>query len=71
MSQRALTLAGYAAIASGAVVYQSVTWVRHSLTLGRFVRWLIWGRARRVLFLLGWAWLGWHLFARGNATFPG
>jgi Family of unknown function (DUF6186) len=23
----------------------------------------------RVLLLLGWAWLGWHLFVRGSASF--
>ena len=69
MSPRAATLAGYALIASGSVVYQGVTWVRHSLTLGQLMRWLMRWRAGRVLFLLGWAWLGWHLFARGDATF--
>jgi len=69
VSSRGVTFAGYAVIATALVVWQVASVVRHSLTLAQLVRWLTRGLLGRVLFLLGWAWLGWHLFSRGNAKF--
>jgi hypothetical protein len=69
MTSRAVDLAGYALIALAALAWQATCARRHSLTLGKFVSWLTRNRAARTILLLGWAWLGWHLFVRGTATF--
>jgi Family of unknown function (DUF6186) len=69
MSARDATFAVYAVIGVALVALQAVTWRRGSLTLGQLTSHLMRRRSVRLVFLLGWAWLGWHLFARGSATF--
>ncbi len=69
MSARDATFAAYALIGVALVTLQVVTWRRGSLTLGQLSDRLMRKRSVRLLFVLGWAWLGWHLFARGSATF--
>ncbi len=69
MSARDVTYAVYAVIGVALVAVQAVTWRRGSQTLGQLTNRLMRRRSVRVVFLLGWAWLGWHLFARGSATF--
>jgi hypothetical protein len=69
MTGRVVTLAGYILIVLAGCVWEVVSVRRHSLTLGQLLDWLAQHRAVRVVLLLGWAWLGWHLFARGTAAF--
>jgi Family of unknown function (DUF6186) len=69
MIARDVTFAAYAVIALALVTLQVAAWRRGSLTLGQLTDRLMRKRSVRLLFLLGWAWLGWHLFARGSATF--
>ncbi len=69
MSGRDITFAAYALIGVALVILQAAAWRRGSLTLGQLTDRLMRRRSVQVLFLLGWAWLGWHLFARGSATF--
>jgi hypothetical protein len=69
MTARDLTFAAYAVIAVALVTLEAVAWRRGSLTLGQLTDRLMRRRLVRVAFLLGWAWLGWHLFVRGSATF--
>jgi Family of unknown function (DUF6186) len=69
MTARDLTFAAYAVIAVALVTLEAVAWRRGSLTLGQLTDRLMRRRSVRVAFLLGWAWLGWHLFVRGSATF--
>jgi hypothetical protein len=63
------TYAAYAAIALALAAWQGISVVRGSLTFGQLLGWLREKRAVRILLVLGWAWLGWHLFARGDASF--
>jgi len=58
------TRAGYAAIAVGLILLEAVGRLRGRGTAGQLLEWLMRGRAWRLLLILGWAWLGWHLFAR-------
>jgi hypothetical protein len=69
MSARDASFAVYAVIGVALVALEAVTWRRGSLTLGQLTSRLMRRRSVRLVFLLGWAWLGWHLFARGTATF--
>jgi Family of unknown function (DUF6186) len=69
MTARDLTFAAYAVIAVALVTLEAVAWRRGLLTLGQLTDRLMRRRSVRVAFLLGWAWLGWHLFVRGSATF--
>jgi Family of unknown function (DUF6186) len=69
MTGRDATFAAYALIGVALVTLQVVAWRRGSVTLGQLSDRLMRRRSVRLLFLLGWAWLGWHLFARGSATF--
>jgi hypothetical protein len=71
VSARAVTLAGYAVLVLTMAAWQAASLVRGSLTLDQAVRFLLRRPAVRALFVLGWAWLGWHLFARGSAGFLG
>jgi Family of unknown function (DUF6186) len=63
------TYAAYALVAVMAVAWQVTCVRRDSLTFGKLVAWLRGNRVVRILLLLGWAWLGWHLFVRGTASF--
>ena len=69
MTARDATFAAYALIGVALVTLQAVAWLRGSVTLGQLSDRLMRRRSVRLLFLFGWAWLGWHLFARGSATF--
>jgi Family of unknown function (DUF6186) len=69
MTARDVTFAVYAVIVVALVALQAATWRRGSLTLGQLTGRLMRRRSVQILLLLGWAWLGWHLFARGSATF--
>jgi len=69
MTARDATFAAYALIGVALVTLQALAWRRGSVTLGQLSDRLMRRRSVRLLFLLGWAWLGWHLFARGSATF--
>ncbi len=69
MTVRDLTFAAYAVIGVALVTLEVVAWRRGSLTLGQLTDRLMRRRSVRLVFLVGWAWLGWHLFARGSATF--
>jgi hypothetical protein len=69
MTARDLTFAAYAVIGVALVTLEVVAWRRGSLTLGQLTDRLMRRRSVRLVFLLGWAWLGWHLFVRGSATF--
>jgi hypothetical protein len=69
MTARDVTLAGYILIVLAGGAWEAVSIRRGSLTLGQILEWLAQRRAVQMALLLGWAWLGWHLFARGTATF--
>jgi Family of unknown function (DUF6186) len=69
VNARDLTFSAYALIAVALVTLQAVTWRRGSLTLGQLTDRVVRRRSVRLLFLIAWAWLGWHLFVRGSATF--
>ncbi len=69
MSARDVSFAVYALIGVALIALQAATWWRGSLTLGQLTSQLMRRRSVRLVFLLGWAWLGWHLFVRGSATF--
>ena len=70
MSSRALTYLGFAVIAAAAVVWSFVSARRPDLvTLPQLLARLTRSRVIRLLILVGWAWVGWHLFARGSGAF--
>ena len=69
MTARTLTFAGYAVLAGAAVLLELVARRRGGVNLGAVLRWLTARWPGRVVLLLGWAWLGWHLFVRGSAPF--
>ena len=68
---RSITLAGYVVLAAALVLRQLTAWrarrqhrVRRSLTLGELVVNVVQRSQIRWPLLVGWLWLGWHLFAR-------
>lgn len=68
---RAVTLAGYAALASALLLHQRAAWrtrkenrADRPLTFGELVVTLTRRGIVRWALLAGWLWLGWHLFAR-------
>lgn len=72
MTNRDSTLAGYAVLAVALVVLESAArWARgrhrarRHLTFGEFVA-VVQGSPFRWALLLGWLWLGWHVFARAD-----
>lgn len=69
VSARDVTFAAFGAIGLALVVAQATSVRRSSLTLGQLTNHLMRRRVVRILVLLGWAWLGWHLFVRGMASF--
>jgi hypothetical protein len=69
VTARDITFAVYGAIALALVVVEATSVRRSSLTLGQLTSHLMRRRVVRILVLLGWAWLGWHLFVRGTASF--
>jgi len=70
VSARTLTLAGFALIAAAAIGWSVVAARRPSvITLPRLLAGATESRIVRLVFVLVWAWLGWHLFARGSGAF--
>ena len=70
MTSRTLTFVGYGAILTAIVVMAVVAtrrpnWMTLPDALGALTR----KRAVRVVVVIGWVWLGWHLFARGSGAF--
>ncbi len=64
MSARTLTFTGFALIIAAAIVWTAVTAARDIPTLRQALAELMRPRPTRMLVLLGWAWIGWHLFVR-------
>ena len=62
-------LAIYAGLAAGLIVLEVYRSIRGGLTLRQSVGWLTRSRVTLVALLLGWTWLGWHLFVRGGAAY--
>jgi len=70
MSARFVTIAGFALIAAAAVWVAVASARRPSLIpLPRLLARANESRVCRVVVALVWAWLGWHLFARGSGAF--
>ena len=70
MTSRGVTYAGFAvlvAIGIGLSVFTArrSDWTTLPQLLVRLTR----SRVVRLLFVLAWAWVGWHLFARGSGAF--
>jgi hypothetical protein len=70
MTSRIATFLGYGTILVLIDVWATVTarsprW----LTLPDAFTLLTRSRTARILVVLGWIWLGWHLFARGSGAF--
>jgi hypothetical protein len=70
MSTRFITLTGFALIIAAATGLAVISTRRPSLiTLPALLARVTESRACRLLLALVWAWLGWHLFARGSGAF--
>ena len=70
MTTRIVTLAGFALIAIAGVWFSLISARRSDLmTLPQLLSRVTDSRAVRLLSVLVWAWLGWHLFARGSGAF--
>jgi hypothetical protein len=70
MSSRVVTLAGFAVLGVALAGWSVVTARRPSLvTLPELLRRITASRPLRLLVVIAWAWLGWHLFARGSGAF--
>jgi len=69
MTTRTVTTLGFVAIATAAVVWALVARGPRWATLPEAWDVLRSRRTVRVLLVLGWIWLGWHLFARGSGAF--
>lgn len=63
---RTVTLAGFVVLGAAMITYQVLGLVRQKTgTLGQAVGTLLGTRYGRPVLLVGWLWLGWHLFVRG------
>jgi hypothetical protein len=70
MSSRAITLAVFALLAVAVAGWSVVSARRPSLvTLPALMSRITSSRVVRLLVVIAWAWLGWHLFARGSGAF--
>ena len=70
MTARVITLAGYALLTVMSGLWWIATSRRRSLvTLPLLLARVTSSRPGRMLLVLAWAWLGWHLFARGSGAF--
>ena len=70
MTSRTLTFVGYGAIL--VLIIALATFARHRanwMTLPDALSALTRKRFVRILVVIGWIWLGWHLFARGSGAF--
>ena len=68
---RGITLAGYVVLAAALVLRELLAWrarrlhrVRRPLTFGELVVAVVRRSEIRWPLLVGWLWLGWHLFSR-------
>lgn len=62
---RTATLAGYAALAAMMIACEMIARrTGRVATLERVISALIASRAARFLVLVGWLWVGWHVFVR-------
>lgn len=66
MSSRGVTLVGWALLAAALVALEARALVRRHefATLGDLVGLVVCHRLGRGIVLLGWLWLGWHVFVR-------
>lgn len=70
MTSRTLTFAVYGAILLAIVVMAVVANRRPNwMTLPDALSALTRNRTVRILVVIAWVWLGWHLFARGSGAF--
>jgi Family of unknown function (DUF6186) len=70
VSSRFITLAGFAVLGAFGLCWSVITARRPSLvTLPQLLGRVTASRLVRLLFVVVWAWLGWHLFARGSGAF--
>ena len=70
VSSRTITFAGYGLILLLAIGWAIITARRDdAMTLPAAVHALTRTRTARILVVIAWAWLGWHLFARGSGAF--
>jgi hypothetical protein len=61
--------AAYAGLAAVLIVLELYRSTRGGLTLRQSLARLTRNRVTLVGLILGWTWLGWHLFVRGGAAF--
>ena len=67
---RTLTFVGYGLILALIILMTVVARRRTNwMTLADALNALTRGRAVRIAVVVGWVWLGWHLFARGSGAF--
>ena len=70
MSSRTLGYLGFAVIAAVAVGWSVVAARRPNvITLPGLLARLTRSRVLRLVLVMVWAWVGWHLFARGSGAF--
>jgi hypothetical protein len=70
MTSRTLTFVGYGAILASIITLALVARHRTNwMTLPNALSALTRKRPVRILVVIGWIWLGWHLFARGSGAF--
>jgi Family of unknown function (DUF6186) len=70
VTARFMTPAGFAVLGSFGIFWSTFSARRPSLvTLPQLLGRLTASRPVRLLFVVAWAWLGWHLFARGSGAF--
>ena len=67
MTARTIILAGYVAVAVGALILEtSARRGGATATFGAALGTVLRHRPARFLVLAGWLWLGWHIFVRVN-----
>lgn len=64
-----LTYAAFGLVFAALLSLEVVRGSRRSLTFGGLVCWLVARVPTLAALFLVWAWLGWHLFARGSVSF--
>ena len=71
MTSRAVTLLGFAGIVGLMIVWGLIAKSRGSVGLVAFVARMRRNLLAQAALVAYWAWLGWHLFARGSGAFGG
>jgi hypothetical protein len=69
VNARFVTLAGFAVLGAFGICWSAVSARRSLVTLPQLLGRVAASRPVRLLFVVAWAWLGWHLFARGSGAF--